>query len=471
MTNATVTAPVAESSAATIAPRAIYITGYDPAVFPTAVPMSVASLAPTLYVGADIDTKPYRPPVFGRRGWRVAIGPPILATPSIATASAAAVAPLPQVSLASLIVPRAVADVAAPAPQASINFTVNAPAATADTSGVDAAFGEYRNPYVVDAIATATTEAFLPTVSASTGIDQLPVATASAATSSIAMSLSTVPDVAAANAAALDPTLARGATVTAGVATSSAAAINPTVAFTVAVSPTVTVPVATATAAAVNPTAAVRSQVTYKGAATAVASSVAIPAHNAGDLIVIWAYQNNGSTLPTKPAASGTVPNWTDITTNNAGANYNGRYAIFRTAWAVATSSSTTTGTWSGADVVMAVVLSGQAASPIGGADDYVFASNVFSIDSATAPSITMSDTTGTSQLLHFLAFYISTSNGDFVTTPPSGYTSRQLGSGTYSGWRLLTKNSTTSDGPVTSTLTTTGLGASGGVTIEILAQ
>lgn len=505
MTDAAVLAPVASATATAISPRAIYVTGYDPQVFPTVVSMSASALAPSsLYVGPDLDHKPYRPPVYGRRGWRVAVGPPIAALPSVATATVAADAPVAVVSPASLIADRATATVVAPAPQVGISYSVDAPEATGTADTATTAVGEYRNPYVVDDIATATIETYLADTSASVNLD-LTTATASAQTATVSTSLTVPPGVAAAttsgtapavaanvvatitattaSAAALAPVTAASATAAVPVITATADTIAPTTAAGVLINPDVAAatasapaplaelvifgqpPVATATATAINPTA--RTQVTFKGANAAISTSATIPAHNAGDLILIWAYQNNASNLPSKPAAGGTVPTWTDITTNPGVGSVN-RYAVFRTAYAVATSSNTTTGTWSGADVVMAVVLSGQAASPIGGVGE---ANATGTITGTTAPAVTMSDTTGTSMLLHFMAFHVAT-GFLFYNTTPSGYTDRYNDNATYSGWQLLTKNVTTTDGAVTSPLSgTASSGASGGITIEIVAQ
>src|SRR3954468_7230609 len=65
------------------------------------------------------------------------------------------------------------------------------------------------------------------------------------------------------------------------------------------------------------------------------------PAHVAGDLILLC-MRNTDSTIPTKPAAGGTVPNWTVIEAV-AGANF-----AWALAWAIATASDTTVGTWPG---------------------------------------------------------------------------------------------------------------------------
>lgn len=59
-----------------------------------------------------------------------------------------------------------------------------------------------------------------------------------------------------------------------------------------------------------------------------------IPAHVAGDLIVIWA--GNWGAAPAKPAAGGTVPEWTDIAVTGLG----------RLCWCIGT-GSTTAGSWS----------------------------------------------------------------------------------------------------------------------------
>jgi hypothetical protein len=94
---------------------------------------------------------------------------------------------------------------------------------------------------------------------------------------------------------------------------------------------------------------------TKQGQNSQAGATVTIPAHTAGDLIVIAAYRDGSTAVPTKPTASGTVPAWVDITAA-AGANTNS----LRTACFVATASNHTSGTWTNATGMAAIVFRGQ---------------------------------------------------------------------------------------------------------------
>lgn len=175
---------------------------------------------------------------------------------------------------------------------------------------------------------------------------------------------------------------------------------------------------------------------TYQGSASSVTNTVTLPTHAVGDLIVIY---NLGET--TAPSAGGTVPTWTAIGTD---ATPQGMW------YAVATATNHTSGTWAAAMSLIAVVLRGQAANPVGG---YAFGTSG-GTSSVTAPSITLGDSSGASQILHFLTAY-----GGFTartwSSAPSGYTARTSITvpGYGFGCRLLTKDTTTSDGTATNSL------------------
>lgn len=180
--------------------------------------------------------------------------------------------------------------------------------------------------------------------------------------------------------------------------------------------------------------------VTYVGAAAANATSVSIPTHQAGDLLVIFAWRNNSNSLPGKPSASGTVPTWNDIdATTGSGST------SCRTAYAVAASSGRTSGTWSNAASVAVAVLRDQGASPIGGHAQQAGSAND---EHSIAPAVTLSRSDGYSQLLHFHAHTNLDSGG--WSGAPTGYT-RRASAGTQfdRGVVLNTKNSTTTDGSI----------------------
>lgn len=191
--------------------------------------------------------------------------------------------------------------------------------------------------------------------------------------------------------------------------------------------------------------------VTFKGHATAAATSVTLPAHVPGDLIVICAARTSTSTTPpTAPSASGTVPTWTTITSNTGStSNYLSInwYASVRTAYTVATASNHTSGTWTNAGYVTAVVFNGaKTSSPIGANSET--GGTTTSPTLSIAPSITLQNTTASSGILHFLINAIqSPGSGVGWGTTPSGYTRR---SGSDDGIGTYTKDTTTSDGSLT---------------------
>lgn len=191
---------------------------------------------------------------------------------------------------------------------------------------------------------------------------------------------------------------------------------------------------------------------TFQGAtgATNFATSVTLPTHAVGDLIIVFADNmatGVGSKQPAIPSAGGTVPTWTGITMTIWTARMN-------VAWTTATATNHTSGTWTNAKTMMAVVLRGhKTTGPIGG---YIDDSNVNTTNSQTTSSFTMNDTGGSSAIVHF--FSVRNSIGTFGWSgTPTGYTSKLSVNSTSSGvpgYRVLTKDSTTSDGSVTQSTT-----------------
>lgn len=189
------------------------------------------------------------------------------------------------------------------------------------------------------------------------------------------------------------------------------------------------------------------------GSAAAGTNNVAIPTHAVGDLIVIGAYDALITTGPNPPAAGGTVPAWVVIDGAN-GANGN----AMATYQFVATATTTTTGTWSNAGGIIAVVIRNQNVSPIGGHAESGSTSGTVSV----APAITMIQTDGSSLILEFHGHKTASAWG----TAPSGYT--RLAAVTGAAICLNTKDVRTSDGSVSQTLTGTNVGYRG-ATVEIL--
>jgi hypothetical protein len=189
-------------------------------------------------------------------------------------------------------------------------------------------------------------------------------------------------------------------------------------------------------------------QLSIRGVATNPGNTVTIPRHTKGDLILIYAFKGDGATLPTKPAAAGTVPAYTDIDANPGVGG-----AASRTAYFVADGSTETSGTWTGATEMTAVVLGGQNAStPIGGhAEGGGSGASTSHYDS---PSVTLTQTDGSSYLLYFYGLN-SAGNPWQSSTALAGYSRLATGKAVV----VNTKDDTTSDGIATEA-TPAGTGA-----------
>lgn len=182
--------------------------------------------------------------------------------------------------------------------------------------------------------------------------------------------------------------------------------------------------------------------------------TVTLPTHAVGDLIVLYAFRRTDATNAiTKPTAAGTVPAWVDIDTN-AGANA----CMSRSAFFVATANNHTSGAWTSAEGMSAIVIRYQHSTPIGG-----HAESGGTGTAAVAPAITMANTDGTSMVLHFHATRMNTT----WAAAPAGYTRRAAMTVPFLGGVCLnTKDDTTSDGSVSQgTQTSSGYR---GQTIEI---
>lgn len=194
-------------------------------------------------------------------------------------------------------------------------------------------------------------------------------------------------------------------------------------------------------------------EITITGANSSATTSVTIPSHNIGDMIVLFAFKDSGTTAPTKPAASGTVPAYVDIDNpgpSNSCAGY--------TSYFIATATNTTSGTWTNATGMVAVVLSGvEQRLPLGGHA----LSGGTATNSATAPAITMTTPSGTGAVLEFYGSRLVTAWG----SPPAGYVSlTSVGEVCCNN-----KTDTTSDGSIAQT-NTAASGGYQGAAVEIIA-
>src|SRR5215471_21244721 len=132
------------------------------------------------------------------------------------------------------------------------------------------------------------------------------------------------------------------------------------------------------------------------GGSSAAATSIAIPTHQAGDLIIIWAYRDGSTTPPTTPTAGGTVPTFTTIDAPTGANNCSAKCA-----WAVAAGTTDTSGTWTNATGISVEVWRGAdsgSASPIGGHAQS--GASVASGGNIAVPAITPTDPTGNSVYL-----------------------------------------------------------------------
>ncbi len=172
-------------------------------------------------------------------------------------------------------------------------------------------------------------------------------------------------------------------------------------------------------------------------------SSVPIPTHLVDDIVVLCGYNPHATQAPSKPSAAGTVPNWNYIDNANSAGGSGIATASF-----TATATNTTSGTWSNASYMIAVVLRRQnATTPIGGHASQGGSSS----GPSPAPAITLAHTDGSSVVLEFHGHSNLSSTG--WDSAPVGYTRRAAsGSAFGPGLVLNTKDSSTSDGSVSQT-------------------
>jgi hypothetical protein len=175
------------------------------------------------------------------------------------------------------------------------------------------------------------------------------------------------------------------------------------------------------------------------------ANTITIPAHQSGDLMVIFAYRRNASGEITLPSG------WTDLINVNG----SGTQAC-RCGYRVATSNSETSGTWTNAQAMLVHVFRGQ---------DTVGASNstTGSGTTVTFPALTMHVASGTSWVLGFAGHRAGNFSG-----APSGMTLREnFGSeGNYNAMCADTNGGVSSWSAQTTTVSSTGNWI--GATIEI---
>ena len=192
-------------------------------------------------------------------------------------------------------------------------------------------------------------------------------------------------------------------TAPAPVAVASAVAPAPATAVTLPASPP-----AIATAVAPAPTMTAANHISPVSSAYAAADTVAMPAHQAGDMIFVFVSRRGGSGTPALNAG------WTNITNANRAVG-TGNWSA-RLAYKVAASSSETVGTWANADDVLVLVFRGVTGLS--------FATNTGAANkTVTWPALPLQGKNGQSWVLRFARGGGAASlTSDLLTNPISGY-------------------------------------------------
>lgn len=145
--------------------------------------------------------------------------------------------------------------------------------------------------------------------------------------------------------------------------------------------------------------------ISFVGAASAAATSLTLPTHQAGDLLLLWAYRNGSTTAPTLPSG------WISI--NTSGNNNNSS----RLAYRIATGAGTASGTWTDATHISATVYRAGTGNINIGAD----ATTGGNGSTLTYSALTLQDTSGSSWVAGFGGHRQATN----VETAPTGMTNR----------------------------------------------
>lgn len=147
--------------------------------------------------------------------------------------------------------------------------------------------------------------------------------------------------------------------------------------------------------------------VSFVGAQGSATTTVTIPTHQVGDLILIFAFRDGSNIAPSTPIAGGTVPTWNLIGTSGA----NSASSNFR--WAVATATNTTSGIWATATELICLVYRGASVGASAGAGA--------SSSTITYPALTLQRTDGSSWVVGVAGHRTATD----VEQAPTGMTNR----------------------------------------------
>jgi hypothetical protein len=155
--------------------------------------------------------------------------------------------------------------------------------------------------------------------------------------------------------------------------------------------------------------------ITYVGAASAESNNVALPTHQAGDLILIYAARAGTTSLPTVPSG------WTGT---RSATNASGSVIV---GFKIATSGSEVSGTWTNADSIAAVVYrsdSGKYVVP-GAASTLQSTSTTISYNVVNSHLVVNGNTS-------WFVGMVWTNANQAGNTAPSGMTNRTSAAGTY---------------------------------------
>lgn len=153
--------------------------------------------------------------------------------------------------------------------------------------------------------------------------------------------------------------------------------------------------------------------ISFVGANSAAANTLAIPAHQAGDILFMFALRLTGTAAPTVPAG------WTSLATRSQSSI--SAVVAFR----VATASGTTSGTWTNASALECLVYtpgSGTAILPTAAATL-----------SGTGTTVSFPDHSVDADEVMFVRFY-GTLGGGVPSAPPTGWSDR-IRQGAYGAW------------------------------------
>lgn len=149
--------------------------------------------------------------------------------------------------------------------------------------------------------------------------------------------------------------------------------------------------------------------ISYVGSSIASADSVAIPSHQAGDLILLAPYRHNSATTPT------TIAGWSIRFGSGSNSNWLG------VAYKIAASSSETSGTWTGATQIAASVYRSTSGKLLS-----VGSAGTFTGTSTAMTYSTIANMVANAILDSWVVGVCGSRVDGAAETPPTGMTNRQ---------------------------------------------